>query len=128
MRKIYSSQRIENIDRVIALLNAADIATHLTNKSTYKARPYQRFSYSQKNDQEHWPAVWIVNADDQVKAREILREVGIAPATRYADELASFRHGKTSSSSDIAFRLRLIVIAALAGTIAMLALRYLGIF
>lgn len=126
MRKIYSSQRNENIDRVIALLNAANIATHLTNRSVYKSRPYQRFSYTQRNDQEHWPSVWIVKADDQVRARELLRAAGLEPATRYADELASARRGERHSAMGVAARLRLIVMAALAGSITLLALHYLG--
>ncbi|MEO8673650.1 MAG: hypothetical protein ABI411_20240 [Tahibacter sp.] len=89
MRQIYTSPRHENVDRVVQLLNEHGIETTLTNRRAYHGSDWKRFSYSQRSDESAWPQVWIVNADDQTRAREVLREIGIEPATRYADEFPS---------------------------------------
>ena len=78
MRQIYTSQRQENIDRVVALMNEHAIEARVTNRSNWNRPSYQRFSYSERtDDREAWPQVWIVRADDYTRARELLRSIGI---------------------------------------------------
>ena len=88
MRQVFTSPRIENVDRVVELLNAAGIATHVGNRSVYQGSNFKRFSYSERVDSSAWPQVWVVRSDDQVQARALLREAGLEPATRFSAELA----------------------------------------
>ncbi len=125
MRQIYTSQRLENVDRVIALLGEAGIATHVTNRSRYRSDDYKRFSYADRTEHHEWPAVWIVRAEDQVQARKLLREAGLEPATRYADESALARKTANPVRPEVqAVRARLIVLSALTGAILLLMLNY----
>jgi hypothetical protein len=91
MRQIYTSPRVENVERIVALLNEQGIETRVTNHRSWAGRDYKRSSYTARGDSSEWPQVWVVKAEDQPKARALLREVGIAPAVRFADELARSR-------------------------------------
>jgi hypothetical protein len=91
MRQIYTSPRVENVERIVALLNEQGIETRVTNHRSWAGRDYKRSSYTSGGDSSEWPQVWIVKADDQPKARALLREAGIAPAVRFSEELARAR-------------------------------------
>ena len=91
MRQIYTSPRVENVDRVVAMLNEAGIATSVTNRRAYAGHDYRRPSYAKPTDRDSWPQVWVVNANDQSRARALLRDAGVEPPTRFADELAESR-------------------------------------
>jgi hypothetical protein len=91
MRQIYTSARNENVDRVIALLREAGIETSVTNRSNYAGHDFRGPSYSAKSDRETWAQVWVVHSEDQARARAILREIGIEPPTRFAEELEQSR-------------------------------------
>jgi len=91
MRQIYTSQRVENVERIVALLNEQGIETRVTNHRSWAGRDYKRASYASGADSSEWPQVWIVKAEDQPKARALLREAGIAPAVRFSEELARSR-------------------------------------
>jgi broad specificity phosphatase PhoE len=125
MRQIYSSPRQENIDNVVALLHEHGIETTVTNRSVWKRPSYQRFSYSQRMDnRDDWPQVWINRADDFTKSRELLREIGIEPVTRYSEELAISRESNTQLPAQrTAARVRLIALAAVAGVFLMVVLK-----
>jgi F0F1-type ATP synthase assembly protein I len=71
--------------------------------------------------------VWIVKAEDQPRAREILRDIGIAPATRFADELAQAREPRAPARThmSMAAKLRIALIGAI---LVLILLRYLGIY
>jgi len=127
MRQIFSSPRIENVERVVALLNEAGIETRVTNRRAYSGHDYKGPSYSGKQDQSSWPAVWIVKAEDQPRARAMLRDIGIAPATRFADALAQAREPKTPPPArmTLAAKLRIALIGAI---VLLILLRYLGIY
>lgn len=129
MRQIYTSQRQENIDRVVALMTDHAIETSVTNRSNWNRPSYQRFSYAERNgNRETWPQVWISRADDYTRARELLRELGIEPVIRHADELAAVRNpSPTDQRRDTVSRVRRIVLLAVVGACAMVVLRYLHI-
>jgi len=91
MRQIYTSPRYENVERVVALLSAANIATTIRNRRDWQGGQWKRFSYTQRGESEGWAQVWVTDSNDQTRAREILREAGLEPATRFADELAAAR-------------------------------------
>jgi len=116
MRQIYTSPRVENVERIVALLGESGIETRVTNHRSWAGRDYKRSSYSARTDSSDWPQVWIVKAEDQPKARALLREAGIAPAVRFSDELARSRApvaGGARASLGMYLRLGLIGLIAL---------------
>jgi hypothetical protein len=115
MRQIYTSPRVENVERVVALLNEAGIATSVTNRRAYAGHDYRRPSYAKPPDRETWPQVWVVNADDQSRARALLRDAGIEPPTRFADELAEARGNVSPEArrNALVWRLRVFLLAVI---------------
>jgi hypothetical protein len=91
MRQIYTSPRVENVERIVTLLGEQGIETRVTNHRSWAGRDFKRSSYSARTDSSEWPQVWIVKAEDQPKARALLREAGIAPAVRFSAELERSR-------------------------------------
>lgn len=126
MRQIYTSPRVENVERVVALLGEAGIVTSVTNRRSWAGHDFRRPSYSARQDSAEWPQVWVVNAEDQPRARALLREAGVEPATRHADELARSRQVATPGRRrSLAIYLRV----ALLGIIAILVvLHWSGIY
>ena len=125
MRQVYTSPRAENVGRVVDLLNKAGIETTLTNRVGGKGGEGKRFSYrSGGNERDSWPQVWVVNSNDQTQARQILRDVGLEPAVRFADELAMSRSVPDIASARAAAskRFKLIILALVTGVIVMISL------
>lgn len=116
MRQLYTSPRIENVNRVVALLNEQGIETSVTNRCVYHTRDWKRFSYTERSERDAWPQVWVVRAEDQTRARALLREIGLEPATRFADELAAARGiADTIQHRSVSMRWRLVLLALIAG-------------
>lgn len=131
MRLLYTSPRQENIDRVVALMAENGVETTVTNRSNWNRPSYQRFSYSQRTEKrDNWPQVWVSRADDYTKARELLRQLGIAPEVRYGEELKAQRDPVTaiySRREHTVARARRIVLLAILGVFVVLALHYLHV-
>ncbi|WP_445144157.1 hypothetical protein [Dyella sp. Tek66A03] len=129
MRQLYTSPRQENIDRVAALLAEKGIECTITNRSNWKKPSYQRFSYSQRQEErDSWPQVWVNRADDYTEARTVLKELGIEPVIRHGEELALARNPTPEAQQkSVATRIRRIVMLAVAGAFVVLMLRYMGI-
>lgn len=127
MRQIYTSPRMENIQRVVALMAERGIQTSIANRRAYQGSDWKRFSYSAKGDRDSWPQVCVVRSEDQTAARRILREAGLEPATRFADELAAARAaGDTSGHRRTSLRIKLVLLALIAGVAALIALTQLS--
>jgi hypothetical protein len=129
MRQLYTSPRQENIDRVTALLGEKGIECTVLNRSSWNKPTYQRFSYSQRQeDRDSWPQVWVTKADDYTLARTVLKELGIEPVVRHGEELALARNPTPElRRKGVATRFRRIVMLAVAGAILVLMLRYMGV-
>lgn len=129
MRQIYTSPRQENIDAVVALMAEHGIEASVVNRSNYNRPSWQRFSYTQRQDnRESWAQVWITRADDYTRARTLLRELGIEPVIRHGDELAAARNPSPAlQRQDTVTRVRRIVLLAVLAAFAMVVLRYLHI-
>lgn len=125
MRQIYTSPRQDNIDRVVALLTEQGIETTVTNRSSWNRPTYQRFSYSQRNnDRDAWPQVWVKSADDFPKARGLLKDIGIEPVVRFQEELRMHRQPDYRPSAQrTASRVRLMVLAIVAGVMLVVVLK-----
>lgn len=120
MRQIYTSPRVENVQRVVAMLGEAGIATSVTNRHAWAGHDYKRPSYSARQNSDDWPQVWVVAAEDQPRARALLREAGIAPATRHSEELARAR--RAAATPDPRRSLSLFLRLTLLATIVILVL------
>lgn len=129
MRQIYTSPRRENVDRVVDLMTAHRIATTQTNRQAWQGGQWKRFSYtSAGGERDSWPQVWVVRAEDQTRARQLLRDAGLEPAIRFADELAAARAGADPNQRNaVPRRLRLILFALIAGIVVLIALNRLSI-
>jgi len=131
MRQIYTSPRVENVDRVVALLGEAGIQTSVTNRRSYAGHDYKRPSYATPSERDSWPQVWIVKAEDQPKARALLREIGIEPATRFAAELEQWRSNATDKAAKrnaLVWRIRLFLLGLIALLIVLNATGVLKLF
>lgn len=125
MRKVFSSQRLENVEGVATLLRDAGIEVRITDGRSYKGNRRGTFSYSDRGSKPT-PAVWVVRSDQQIEARELLRGAGLLDSTRPEDGYASanFRYQPESATGDssparrraLRFKVGLIVlIVAIAG-------------
>jgi hypothetical protein len=126
MRKIFSSQRVETAEGVAQLLRDAGIEVRLSNGRSYKSRRSGQFSYSEASSTQNLPTVWVVRADEQTRAREILREARLLDTTRHDLPAAqySFRDDSTATGNGQrwAWRIRislLLVIGAIAMFVVM---------
>jgi hypothetical protein len=118
MRQIYTSPRMENIQRVVALMAEQGIETSVSNRRAYQGADWKRFSYTARGDRDAWPQVSVVRSEDQTRARQILREAGIEPATRFAEELAASRGiGDVTAHRRASARIKLVVLALIVGIV-----------
>lgn len=83
MRQVFTSPRLENVEAVAGLLRADGIEVRITNDRSYRGNRRSNFSYrDQEEPAAPQPAVWIVNADEQPRARQLLREAGLLDSSR----------------------------------------------
>ena len=127
MRQVFSSQRIENVEGVAKLLSDAGIEVRITQPRSYKGNVRGTFRYTQPLAQQ--PAVWVVKADEQVRAREILRDNGLIDSTRPGESflLPSVHDdrgqaGKTPAQQRL-FRIKMALIGGIVVVLALAMLR-----
>lgn len=125
MRKVFSSQRLENVEAVAELLRKEGIAVKISNGRSYRGRRRGGFSYDSRRIPEDVPSVWIVHSEDQPRGRQLLREMGLLESTRDpgASYLPSGRHGETAGAKAGFFsgkRLKLGLLVLIAGGIALI--------
>ena len=126
MRQIYTSPRMQNIERVVALMAEQGIQTSISNRRAYQGADWKRFSYTAKNDRDSWPQVSVVRSEDQTLARKVLRDAGLEPATRFAEELAASRGvGNLGEHRRVSMRIKLVVIALIVGIVLLITLTQL---
>ena len=79
MRQVFSSPRLEHVEGVAQMLRDAGIDIKVTDARSYKQVSRREFSYvpSQQERSGTQPAVWVVNADDYKRARDLLVEGGL---------------------------------------------------
>ena len=132
MRRVFASQRVETAEGVATLLREAGIEILVTNGRGYKTRRSGQFSYLDKPDEKTMPSVWVVHADDQPKARQILREAGLMETTRpvQGDSAAAAMGFRATVGDDalarqqrMAWRIRIVLFVLLAAGMAFVVIR-----
>ncbi|MDI1251959.1 hypothetical protein [Thermomonas sp.] len=82
MRQVFSSARLENVEAVAELLRAEGIEVRISDGRSYRGNRRSNFSYSEAGQSGPLPAVWILNAEDQPRGRQLLRDAGLLESTR----------------------------------------------
>lgn len=119
MRQVFTSPRLENVETVAQMLRDAGIQVRITNGRSYKGGRRGTFSYSDSSSAGPQAAVWVVESEDQVRAREILREAGLLDSTRESFSSPSFRfESQVAATQDKGksrlLRIKLVLIAGIA--------------
>lgn len=128
MRKIFSSQRVENAEGVAEILRDAGIEVRVTNGRSYHSKRRGQFSYTDKVNNENLPSVWVVHANDQPRAREILRDKRLLDTTRRDHPTAeyAFREAPAEASNgrSWAWRIRIALLVVIAGVALVIMMRH----
>jgi len=82
MRQVFTSLRVETVEGVAKLLEEAGIEVYLANGRSYHSKRGGQFSYAEPMKLKQQPSVWVKRAEDQPRAREILRTAGLLATTR----------------------------------------------
>lgn len=77
MRQVFSSPRLENVEGIAQFLRDEGIEVRVTDGRSYRSAIRGNFSYRDNAEAGARPAVWIVNSDDQPRARQLLRDAGL---------------------------------------------------
>ncbi|KAG1278224.1 hypothetical protein G6F64_014669 [Rhizopus arrhizus] len=89
-----------------------------------------RSSYTDLGNASAYPAVWIVRADDQPRAREILRDARLLVTTRRDHPTAEFAFRdmpeQGSGGRGWAWRIRSALLVVIAGVALVIGLRHRG--
>ncbi|MHB1618087.1 MAG: putative signal transducing protein [Metallibacterium sp.] len=125
MRQIYTSPRLENIERMVALLNEHGIETRVTDRPVYQRASYNRPSF-RDNDLQSWPKVWVSDANDLPRARELLRGMGIESAAEHFAANLQFSARAPSRGRNWGGRVRALLLLGIFGLLTVMTLRALG--
>lgn len=129
MRQIFSSQRVETVEGVAQLLRSHDIEVRVTDGRTYHSRRSGQFSYMDQPKNIRPPTVWVVRADDQPRAREILREARLLDTTRRDHPTATFAFNEPAEAKagrGWAWRIRIALLVVIGGIALFIGLGHRG--
>ena len=111
---------------MVILLNDASIATTIRNRRDWQGGQWKRFSYSERGESDAWQQVWVTDSNDQARARQILRDAGLEPSTRFADELAAARTPADPRRHKAnSMRMRMVLLGLIGGVIVLIASAYI---
>ena len=129
MRKVFSSQRLENVEAVAELLRKEGIAVKISNGRSYRSSRRATFSYDSRRTPDEVPSVWIMHSEDQPRGRQLLRDLGLLENTREpgASYLPSGRHGETAGGKTGLFSAKRIRLGLLALTVVVLDAALTGV-
>jgi hypothetical protein len=125
MRQVFTSQRIETVEGVAKLLTDAGIEVYISNGRSYHSKRGSQFSYTEPTPQALQPALWVRHAEDQPRAREILRAGGLLETTRPGNgpSLTFTPPADEPPRRSWAWRLRLVLLALIALAAAVMWMR-----
>ncbi len=123
MRRIFTSPRLENVERVAAMLKEEGIEARITHGRSYKGGARSHFTYRDNARTEPEPAVWIVKPDDQPKARALMRDAGLLDSGRSPTSYLSTTtlHGPRDAADPSKRRMFLVKLALLIGIVVVLS-------
>jgi hypothetical protein len=117
MRQVFTSLRVETVEGVAQLLQDAGIEVHIANGRSYHSKRGGQFSYSEPMKLKQQPSLWIRHAEDQPRARAILREAGLLASTR-KEQASSYVFNRQSDAAaprrPLAWKIRVTLLIAIA--------------
>ncbi|RYZ74809.1 MAG: pathogenicity-like protein [Lysobacteraceae bacterium] len=130
MRQVFTSLRIETVEGVAKLLQEHGIEVYLANGRSYHSKRGGQFSYAEPMKLKQQPSVWVRHAEDQPRARELLREAGLLASTRpgQSDPLAFAPVDATEEPGKrtLAWRIRIGLLIAVAIATLVTVFRHQG--
>ncbi|MDQ3039948.1 MAG: hypothetical protein M3R16_09160, partial [Pseudomonadota bacterium] len=81
----FSSGRLENVEAVAELLRGEGIQVRISDGRSYQGKRRSNFSYRDDEQSGPQPAVWILDAEDQPRGRQLLRDAGLLDSTRVGE-------------------------------------------
>lgn len=130
MRQIFNSQRVETVEGVAQLLRDAGIEVRITNGRSYHSKRGSQFSYLDKEKATTHPTLWVVHADDQPRAREILRDARLLETTRRDHPTAQFAFRDEVAQADAPrnwpWRIRIGLLLLIAAVAMVVVMRHRG--
>ena len=131
MRQVFTSLRIETVEGVAKLLEDAGIEVYLANGRSYHSKRGGQFSYAEPMKVKQQPSVWVMKAEDQPRARELLREAGLLASTRpgQGDPLLFAQNDATDEPKkrSLAWRIRVGLLIAVAVAVLVTVTRHRGV-
>ena len=84
MRQIFSSMRVENVERLAQIMREEGIEVQITNGRSYMSGRSRVFNYRDTPPARQQPSLWVVRSEDQPRARQLMRDIGMPgpPTTR----------------------------------------------
>ncbi|GAA4781322.1 hypothetical protein [Lysobacter hankyongensis] len=126
MRQVFTSPRLENVERVAELLKEHGVDARITNGRSYRGNRRGNFSYRDTANEGPQPAVWVVKSEDQPKARELLRAIGLLDSGRSPtsylptpEEDRLGNGGAADAAKRRAFRIRAALLVGIAFALGM---------
>lgn len=118
MRQVFTSLRVETVEGVAKLLEDAGIEVYLANGRSYHSKRGGQFSYAEPMKLKQQPSVWVKRAEDQPRAREILRAAGLLATTRPSQSEPLVFAGADAidepNKRPLAWRIRIALLIAIA--------------
>lgn len=117
MRQVYTSLRVETVEGVAKLLRDAGIEVHIANGRSYHSKRGGQFSYAEPMQPKQQPSVWVRHAEDQPRAREILRQAGLIASSRQGQQpalLFATPATATVAGRPLAWKIRVALLVAVA--------------
>lgn len=131
MRQVFTSLRVETVEGVAKLLEDAGIEVYLANGRSYHSKRGSQFSYTEPMKVKQQPSVWVMKAEDQPRARELLREAGLLASTRpgQGDPLLFAQNDAADEPKkrSLAWRIRVGLLIAVAVAVLVTVTRHRGV-
>ena len=131
MRQVFTSLRIETVEGVAKLLQDEGIEVYIANGRSYHSKRGSQFSYAEPMKLKQQPSVWVTRAEDQPRARELLRAAGLMASTRpdHGDPLlfAGSDTAEEPKKRSLAWRIRIGLLIAVALAVLVTVSRHRGV-
>ena len=118
------------VEGVARLLQDAGIEVHIANGRSYHSKRGSQFSFVEPMSVKQQPSLWVKKAEDQPRARELLREAGLLASTRpgQGDPLLFAPTPTTDEPKkrSLAWRIRVFLLIAVAIAVMVTVTRHRG--